>query len=147
MAPNKLAIASVSLSLYPGHLLDEKIRTAAQHGYSGIEIVYSDLETCGKSQNISVNTAADKIHQICNKSNIQALSLAPFENFEGANSPLEARLLLAKHWLDIARILKAPYLQISSIFTDDCSRDAAVLTREMQALSDLLCSAFGWGAL
>ncbi|KAJ5757079.1 uncharacterized protein N7511_007261 [Penicillium nucicola] len=134
---NKLAIASVSLSLYPGHLLDEKIRTAAQHGYSGLEIVYSDLETYSKSQNIPIHTAAQRIHQICNENNIQALSLAPFENFEGANSPLETRLQRAKHWLEIARLLKAPYLQVPSIFTTDCSRDAAVLIHELQALSDL----------
>jgi sugar phosphate isomerase/epimerase len=137
MALNKLAIASVSLSLYAGHLLDEKIRTAAQHGYSGIEIVYSDLETYSKSQNIPIHTAAQKINQICNKNNVKTLSLAPFENFEGANSPLETRLQLAKHWLEIARLLKAPYLQVPSIFTNDCSRDAKVITTEMQALADL----------
>jgi sugar phosphate isomerase/epimerase len=137
MAPNKLAIASVSLSLYPGHLLDEKIRTAAQYGYSGIEIVYSDLETYAKSQHMLVRTAAQKIHEVCNENNIQALSLAPFENFEGAKSPLESRLQLAKQWLNIARLLRAPYLQVPSTFMTDCSRDAAVITNELQALADL----------
>lgn len=45
MVPNKLAISSLSLSQHPDHSLDDKIRIAAQHGYAGIEVVYSDLET------------------------------------------------------------------------------------------------------
>jgi sugar phosphate isomerase/epimerase len=44
---NKLAIPSISISQYPGHLLDKKIRAAASCGFAGIEIVYNDLEMYG----------------------------------------------------------------------------------------------------
>jgi hypothetical protein len=62
---NKLAISSISISQYPGHLLDHKIRAAANGGFAGIEIVYNDLETYGKSQNVPIQTAAKQILKLC----------------------------------------------------------------------------------
>ncbi|KAJ5951752.1 uncharacterized protein N7479_010165 [Penicillium vulpinum] len=141
MAPNKLAIASVSLSQYPGHILDHKIRAASQAGIAGIEIVYSDLLTYSKTQNISIQAAAQKIHTLCLETNLQVLSLAPFENYEGATTPLKERLALGQHWLEIARLLHAPYLQIPSIYTTDCSRDEKTIISDLQRLSDLASSA------
>jgi hypothetical protein len=41
---NKLAIASVSLGMHATHSLPEKILAASRNHFSGIEIVYSDLE-------------------------------------------------------------------------------------------------------
>ncbi|KAJ5341884.1 hypothetical protein N7541_011008 [Penicillium brevicompactum] len=134
---NKLAISSISISQYPGHLLDEKIRAAAQGGFAGIEIVYNDLETYGKAQNIPIHTAAQQILNLCQSLNVQVLSLAPFENYEGASTPLDQRLAIAKHWIEIARLLKAPYLQVPSIFTHDCSRDEKVIISDLQRLAEL----------
>lgn len=140
MAPNKFAIASLSLSQYPGHLLDHKIRAAAQVGSAGIEIVYNDLLIYSQNQNISIHTGAQKIYTLCQETNIQVLSLAPFENFEGSTTPLKERLSLAAHWLEIARLLHAPYLQVPSIFTADCSRDEKIIISDLQQLSDLASS-------
>ncbi|CAI7639123.1 unnamed protein product [Penicillium bialowiezense] len=134
---NKLAISSISISQYPGHLLDHKIRAAANGGFAGIEIVYNDLETYGKAQNIPIHTAAQRIHSLCQSLNFQVLSLAPFENYEGSSTPLDQRLALARHWIDIARILKAPYLQVPSIFANDCSRDENIIVSDLQKLADL----------
>ncbi|KAJ5927493.1 hypothetical protein N7516_009266 [Penicillium verrucosum] len=140
MAPNKLAIASISLSQYPGHILDDKIRAAAQAGIAGIEIVYNDLLTYSQTANIPIHTAAQRIHTLCQETNIQVLSLAPFENYEGSTTPLKERLSLAAHWLEIARLLHAPYLQVPSIFTADCSRDEKTIISDLQQLSDLASS-------
>ncbi|KAJ5457571.1 hypothetical protein N7475_008959 [Penicillium sp. IBT 31633x] len=137
MTPNKLAISSCSISQYPDHTLDHKLRAAAQAGIAGIEIVYSDLETYSKRQNLSLLAAAKVIHQLCLESNLTILALAPFENYEGATSPLEDRLNLAKHWLEVAHNLKATYLQVPSIFTPDCSRDESTIISELQQLADL----------
>ncbi|KAJ6185054.1 hypothetical protein N7519_006355 [Penicillium mononematosum] len=140
MAPNKLAIASISLSQYPGHTLDHKIRAAAQAGIAGIEIVYNDLLTYSKAQNIPIHTAAQKIHTLCLETNLQVLSLAPFENYEGSTTPLKERLALAQHWLELARLLHAPYLQVPSIFTADCTRDEKTIISDLQQLADLASS-------
>ncbi|CAG8062609.1 unnamed protein product [Penicillium salamii] len=134
---NKLAISSISISQYPGHLLDQKISAAANGGYAGIEIVYNDLETYGKAHNIPIHIAAQRIHHLCQSLNFQVLSLAPFENYEGASTPLDQRLALAKHWMDIARLLEAPYLQVPSIFANDCSRDENIIISDLQRLADL----------
>ncbi|KAJ6168205.1 hypothetical protein N7497_001048 [Penicillium chrysogenum] len=96
---NKLAIPSISISQYPGHLLDKKIRAAASCGFAGIEIVYNDLEMC--------------------------------------LNPSRQRLALAKHWMDIACVLDAPYLQVPSIFATDCSRDKSIIVGDLQRLADL----------
>ncbi|CAI7638773.1 unnamed protein product [Penicillium glandicola] len=132
MAPNKLAIAS--------HLLDHKIRAASQAGFAGIEIVYNDLLTYSQSQNIPIHAAAQKIYTLCQETNIEVLSLAPFENYEGSTTPLEARLALAKHWFEIARLLHAPFLQVPSIFTADCARDEKTIISDLQQLADLASS-------
>ena len=140
MARNKLAIASISLSQYPGHTLDHKIRAAAQAGIAGIEIVYNDLLTYSKAQNIPIHTAAERIHTLCLETNLQVLSLAPFENYEGSTTPLKERLALAQHWLELARLLYAPYLQVPSIFTADCTRDEKTIISDLQQLADLASS-------
>ena len=43
MLPHKLTIATVSLGWHPSHKLDRKIEAAAAHGFTGIELVHSDL--------------------------------------------------------------------------------------------------------
>ncbi|KAI9930102.1 hypothetical protein ASPWEDRAFT_179466 [Aspergillus wentii DTO 134E9] len=142
MLPNKLAISSISLSQHPSHKLDTKIRTAAQNGYSGMEIVYSELKLYADSQNIAMLDAADKIKTLCAQVNLDILSLAPFENFEGHNSPIEERLAVAKEWIDIARRLGTPYLQVPSQYSHpkDCTGDEGVIVSELRQLADL-CSA------
>ncbi|KAJ5804315.1 uncharacterized protein N7518_000618 [Penicillium psychrosexuale] len=137
MVSNKLAIASISLSQYPGHLLDQKIRAASQAGIAGIEIVYNDLLAYSKAQSISIYDAAQKIYALCQETNVEVLSLAPFENYEGATTPLKERLALASHWLEIARLLHATYLQVPSVFTSDCSRDEKTIISDLQQLADL----------
>ena len=137
MPSNKLAIATVSLSQHPAHSLDKKVRVAAQHGYAGVEVVYSDLDAYSRAQGTSMLEGAAKIRSICDEIQLEILSLAPFENYEGDPSPLEDRLKRANHWLDIARTLGAPCLQIPSHYGQDCDGDFKVIISDLQRLADL----------
>lgn len=137
MLSNKLAVGSLSLGQHASHSLDEKIRLAAQHGFSGIEVVYSDLERYSKLQNLSMLHGAEQIRELCERYDIDILSLAPFKNFEGHDSPLEKRLHVAQHWIDIARKLKASYLQVPAQYGKACIQDPGVIISELQQLADL----------
>ncbi|KAK1142391.1 hypothetical protein N8T08_007943 [Aspergillus melleus] len=137
MQSNKQALGSLSLGQHPSHSLDHKIQLASKYGFTGIEVVYSDLQHYSSQHNIPILTGASRIKQICDTHNIEVLSLAPFENFEGAHTPLTDRLATAKHWLSIARILNAPYLQVPSQFDPNSITDETVIVQELQHLADL----------
>lgn len=137
MLNNKLAIGSLSLGQHENHTLDQKIITAAEHGYQGIEIVYSDLERYAMRHDESMLSAATPIRDLCSQHGLHILSLAPFSNFDGNASPLEERLAKASHWIDIAHTLGAEYLQVPAHFRGSCSGDRNVIVSELQALSDL----------
>lgn len=140
MFSNKLAISTISLGQHPSHALDFKIKAVAQAGFAGIELVFSDLQTYSKSQNVSITEGAKLIKAICDDLKLDILSLAPFENYEGDNSPLRDRLEKAARWIELARILHAPYLQVPSQFKSDAIGNEDVVTFELQQLADLgLC--------
>ncbi|PLB45004.1 4-hydroxyphenylpyruvate dioxygenase [Aspergillus steynii IBT 23096] len=137
MQSNKQALGSLSLGQHPSHSLDHKIQLTSKYGFTGIEVVFSDLQTYSDKHNISILDGAARIKQLCDANNVEVLALAPFENFEGARSPLSTRLATAKHWLAIARILKAPYVQVPSQFNPDAITDENVIVHELQQLADL----------
>lgn len=137
MRHNKQALGSLSLGQHPSHSLDYKIQLASKYGFTGIEVVYSDLQNYSDKHNISILAGAARIKEICNTHNVEVLSLAPFENFEGSRTPLSDRLSTAKHWLAIGRILHAPYLQVPAQFNPDSITDEAVIVQELQQLADL----------
>lgn len=134
---NRRAISTSSLGLHATHTLDRKIRAAAQHGFTGIEIVYADLEAYSKIQKLDLTAAACQIYQLCSHAGLQILSLCPFENYEGHNSPLQERLAKASSWMDIARVLGAAYLQVPAQFGLNATGDEAVVVSELQELADL----------
>jgi sugar phosphate isomerase/epimerase len=137
MLSNKLAIASLSLGQHSSHSLDHKIRAAAKAKYEGIEIVYFELEAFSKARNIPILKGAEQIRALCQDVNLEIISLAPFENYEGDRSPLGDRLQKATHWIDIARALQAPYLQVPSIFKPDAIGDSNVVISELRHLADI----------
>ncbi|KAL3481431.1 xylose isomerase-like protein [Aspergillus californicus] len=134
---NKLAIGTSCLGQNPSHTLDRKIQAAATKGFAGLEIVYADLQTYSTTNSIPILTGAKQIRQLCDDLALAILSLAPFENLEGAQSPLPERLSAAAHWLDLARILGARYLQIPSYYNNDSTANEATIVSEMQQLADL----------
>lgn len=138
MLSNKLAIASLSLGQNPSsHHLDEKIKVAAETGYKGIEIVYSELQAFSDSQSVSVLEGAKKIRALCQKLNLGVVSLAPFDNYEGDTSSLSSRLAKATHWAGVARVLGATYIQIPSNFKPDAIGDRGIVISELRQLADI----------
>lgn len=137
MLSNKLAISSLSLSQNPNHSLENKIRIAAQYGYSGIEVVFSDLEAYSKSRSLSMLQGAEKLKSLCDQVGMKVLSLAAFENFEGHNSPFETRFKTATRWVEIASILHATYLQVPSQYSKDTTGGEGVIVSELSQLADL----------
>ncbi|KAL4914394.1 xylose isomerase-like protein [Aspergillus aurantiobrunneus] len=137
---HKIAIGTSCLGQSPSHTLARKIRAAAQQGFQGLEIVYTDLERHSNSQQLPITTGAKQIRRLCDDLGLSIISLAPFENFEGTKSRIEDRLSIAVHWLDLARILGATYLQIPSQYNTDSIGDETVIVSEMQQLADLASS-------
>ncbi|KAB8071123.1 4-hydroxyphenylpyruvate dioxygenase [Aspergillus leporis] len=137
MFSNKLAISTISLGQHPSHSLDRKLTAAAQAGYAGVEIVYSDLQTYSQSHGLSIADGAVKIKATCDDNKLKILSLAPFENYEGDSSPLIDRLQRAAHWIETARILQSPYLQVPGQFKADAIGDEVVIVSELRQLADL----------
>ncbi|KAJ5548502.1 hypothetical protein N7513_005736 [Penicillium frequentans] len=135
MLSNKLAIAGLSLGQHPSHSLDRKIEAAAQAGYAGIEIVYPDLQTYAELHKLSMLEAAEKTRNLCQSANLEILALAPFENYEGDRSPLADRLEKATRWIEIARTLRAPYLQIPSNYQPDAVGDEDVIISDLRQLA------------
>lgn len=138
--PSKLALSTSSLGLHPSHLLDEKIKAAVSHGFTGIEIVYGDLDVYASTQRLSITSAAAKVRKLCDTLRIHVLSLCPLENFEGHPSLLHDRLAVGKIWIDLARILKAEYVQVPAQYCRDASADENTIVSELQALADLAAS-------
>jgi sugar phosphate isomerase/epimerase len=138
--PNNIAISTSCLGQSPTHKLDDKIRAAAQHGFQGLEIVYTDLNRYSRVHDLPILTGAKQIRQLADDLGVVLISLAPFENFEGTKTSLKERLAVAAHWLDLARVLGASYLQIPSQYDADSIGDEAVIVSEMQQLADLASS-------
>ncbi|OJJ83696.1 sugar phosphate isomerase/epimerase family protein [Aspergillus glaucus CBS 516.65] len=138
---NKLAISTSSLGLHPSHTLDQKIQAAAQHGFEGIEIVYGDLKIYSDRNNLSVAASAERIRQACENHRLAIIALVPFENYEGSKAPLQDRLTVAGHWINIARILRATYIQVPSQYNRDCLGDETLIVSELQQLADLASAA------
>lgn len=137
---NKLAIATVSLGQHPSHSLPDKILAAAQHGFAAVEMVYADLAAyaLSKSPETSIEDAAREIAQLCTAQNIAILSLNPLKNFEGHPSPLTQRMDTARHWVHIARLLGARFLQMPSQFdTGNSTGEEDVIIPELQKMVDM----------
>lgn len=100
-------------------------------------MVYKDLGIYTKSRDLSLIAGAEAIRQLCNGINLETLSLAPFENFEGDDSSLDQRLQEAQKWIDIARILRATYLQEPAHYSANCSGDEGVIVSDLRCLSHL----------
>jgi sugar phosphate isomerase/epimerase len=137
---NPLAIASVSLGQHPSHTLPSKIAAAAHNGFSALEIVYNDLATyaASKTPKVTLQAAAEEIDALCASHNVAVLSLNPFKNFEGHISPLSERLESARHWIEVASLLKAQYVQVPSQFdTENSTGDENVVISELRQLADM----------
>lgn len=140
MSFQKIAISTPSLGRHPTHRLDAKIKFAARSGFSGIEIVFGDLEIYAKSRQYTMLQGAEEIRRLCQQLNVAILSLAPFENFEGSNTSLPQRLEKAQIWIEIARRLGATYLQVPAQYDEKCRANKSAIVSDLQQLADLASS-------
>lgn len=134
---NKLGLSTSSLGLHSSHILDQKILAAAKYGFEGIEVVYGDLEIYSNLKNLSLLAGAENIRQLCENNRISIIALVPFENFEGTKTPLQDRLAVAAHWIKIARVLHATYIQVPAQYNPDCIGSESLIVSELQQLADL----------
>jgi len=134
---NKLAISTSCLGLHSSHKLDDKIRAAARHSFSGIEIVFGDLERYSNAHNIPLAKGAEEMQKLCREFKLHILSLCPLENFEGTKTLLKNRLQVANQWIDIARILGTTHIQVPAQYGQDVSTDEETIVSELQQLADL----------
>ncbi len=136
-AEHKVAIATISLGMHASHSLDKKIKSAAAHGFDGIEMVHWDLVAYAESHSIPVIKAGQIMRELCIEQNIAVLSLQPFMNFEDSATPLDERLELAREWVKLARILGTNIIQVPTSFDTDSTGDEKTIVRELQDLSDV----------
>lgn len=140
MLDNKLAIASVSLGEHESHTLPRKIKAAAEHEFSGIEITWPDLEAFAASLSCSMLDTAKQVRELCENYGITIIAFASFQNFEGNKSSLHDRLATAKTWLAITRALGAEHMQMPAIYLRDIHNDHDLMVDELRQLADLAAS-------
>ncbi|PYI08579.1 xylose isomerase-like protein [Aspergillus sclerotiicarbonarius CBS 121057] len=141
--PNRLGIASMSLGRPGIHSLPYKLRIAAQHGYTGIELFFDDLDHYARSH-FSGNhiSAAHSISTLCATLNLTIICLQPFSFYEGLLDRTQTDSLLTTKlpkWFTLARILGTDMIQVPSNFApvDQTTGDRDVIVGDLQRLADL----------
>ncbi|KAJ7632554.1 xylose isomerase-like protein [Roridomyces roridus] len=111
-----------------GHDIFDKIRAAKNAGFQGIEISYFCLAEHAKQNGESLQEAAHATRALLDELELEVVSLSPLMNFEGFvdRSVHAERLELAKSWLELARILGAPVVQIPACMMPDISLELSV---------------------
>jgi sugar phosphate isomerase/epimerase len=133
----KPGIATISLGWHSSHTLEQKLKSASENGFEGVEMVYSDLQKYAEGRNISMLEAASQVKDLCAKLKLGIICLCAFTEFEGSPKPLEDRLKKAKEWISIARTLGTDMIQIPSNENPNCSGDESIIVSELQQLADL----------
>ena len=78
----------MSLGSAKAHSLQEKLQQAARHGFQGVEVFFPDLEAFAQELPGGANPdnqlkAARMIRQICDKCDLEIISLQPFMFYDG----------------------------------------------------------------
>ncbi|KAL2378707.1 hypothetical protein RJ035_007349 [Blastomyces gilchristii] len=114
----------MSLGRACAHDLPIKLSQASRHGFKGIELFYEDLESHAQALTDGLThsnqlTAAQEIRQLCDKHNLQIVTLQPFLFYEGLLDRAEHhRLLNGKLalWFQLVKILRTDMIQIPANF-------------------------------
>lgn len=116
MDRHQSAIATVSLGWHAKHTLPEKLKAAARNGFAGFEVVFGDLEKEAARMGISLEECALQTRKQLDFLNLKAVSIAPFENYEGSPTPLALRLRAALQFVQMARMIGAPIVQVPASY-------------------------------
>ncbi|KAL4917610.1 xylose isomerase-like protein [Aspergillus aurantiobrunneus] len=145
----QIAIPTMSLSRPGLHPLDDKLRTAAHHGFQGIELFIDDLaHLASTSFNNSLPLAASHISALAASLNLSIICLQPFSFYEGLLDRSQTTTLLTQKlplWFSLARILNTTLIQIPANFLPNdpvtnqprTSGDKALIVADLQTIADL----------
>ncbi|KAI9727890.1 MAG: hypothetical protein M1828_005295 [Chrysothrix sp. TS-e1954] len=132
------AIATVSLGSAQHHSLADKLASAAQHGFKGVELCFDDLTAYAKNhlkdaekprssalspstpcqlEATSLSNAASAIKSICQLHKLDIICLQPLRHIEGLD-PIDfsSRLKDVNLWIDLAVDLGTDLVLIPSNF-------------------------------
>ncbi|KAL4942352.1 hypothetical protein BDV06DRAFT_222288 [Aspergillus oleicola] len=158
MAPLTLTLAIPTMSLSkPGlHTLDHKLRSAASHGYLGIELFIDDLTHFAslprfqnqKQSKSSLHAAAEYTSTLASSLGITILCLQPFGFYEGLVDRSQTEKLLSEKlelWFELCTILKTDLIQIPANFLPRdpftngprTTGDLDVIVADLQRISDI----------
>ncbi|PWY73202.1 xylose isomerase-like protein [Aspergillus sclerotioniger CBS 115572] len=141
--PNRLSIASMSLGRPGIHPLPTKLHIASQHGYTGIELFFDDLDHYALTNfNGDHISAAHAIHTLCTSLSLTIICLQPFAFYEGLLDRSQTSSLLTDKlpkWFTLARILHTDMIQVPSNFApaSETTGDRNVIVSDLQQLADL----------
>ncbi|KAL4775065.1 xylose isomerase-like protein [Aspergillus nidulans var. acristatus] len=144
----KIGIPTMSLSKPGLHPLDHKLRVAAAHGFTGIELFIDDLSHFASSSfNDSLIQAAKYISSLAKQLNLTFICLQPFGFYEGLVDRNQTTYLLTEKlplWFAIARILGTDLIQIPANFLQNdpvtgaarTSGDMRLIVSDLQTIAD-----------
>ncbi|KAL4766291.1 sugar phosphate isomerase/epimerase family protein [Aspergillus foveolatus] len=145
----KIGIPTMSLSKPGLHSLDHKLRVAAAHGFTGIELFIDDLSHFASSSfNNSLTQAAKYISSLAKQLNLTFICLQPFGFYEGLIDRNQTTYLLTEKlplWFAIARILGTDLIQIPANFLQNdpvtgaartCG-DMRLIVSDLQTIADI----------
>jgi 4-hydroxyphenylpyruvate dioxygenase len=132
----KASIASLSLGGACAHGLENKLDQAHDHGFTGIELFYEDLEHVAKT----LPGGATQARAMCATRCLTILCLQPFMHYEGLlDSTEHANRIEDFHfWLLLCKALGTELVVIPSNFlTEGLTGDRNVLVADMREIADL----------
>ncbi|KAL4976330.1 xylose isomerase-like protein [Aspergillus desertorum] len=145
----KIGIPTMSLSKPGLHPLDHKLRVAAAHGFTGIELFIDDLSHFASSSfNGSLIQAAKYTSSLAKQLNLTFICLQPFGFYEGLVDRTQTTYLLTEKlplWFELARILGTDLIQIPANFLQNdpvtgaarTSGDMRLIVSDLQTIADI----------
>ncbi|RDW76560.1 sugar phosphate isomerase/epimerase family protein [Aspergillus mulundensis] len=149
--PSNLQVGIPTMSLSkPGlHALDHKLRVAAAHGFTGIELFIDDLSHFAETRfNGSLIQAAQHASSVAKQLNLTFICLQPFAFYEGLLDRTQTKYLVEEKlplWFELARILETDLIQIPANFLGNDAKtnaprttgDLDVIVSDLQRVADI----------
>ncbi|KAL4899572.1 hypothetical protein BDW74DRAFT_163429 [Aspergillus multicolor] len=145
----QIGIPTMSLSKPGLHTLDHKLRVAAAHGYTGIELFIDDLSHFAETRfNGSLIQAAQYTSSLAKQLNLAFICLQPFGFYEGLVDRNQTKYLVEEKlplWFELARILETDLIQIPANFLSNdpetgaarTTGDQDVIVSDLQRVADI----------
>lgn len=141
----KYALPTMSLGRAWVHDLPTKLKQAASHNFTGIEIFYEDLEYHAKAKtggltDSNLLSAAQEIGTLCADLHLEIIALQPFMFYEGLTDRTEhsSRIQELHLWFQLIKLLNTTTIQIPSNFLiEGITGDREVIVADLREVADL----------